>query len=91
MIEKKQKFAKLIQKQHLFFNRILGTILIANNLVNIASATLFSYVLSLTTMSSGKATIISTAVMTPLIVLFAEILPKLIAKAYPERVIRSTC
>lgn len=91
MIEKKQKFAKLIQKQHLFFNRILGTILIANNLVNIASATLFSYVLSLTTMSSGKATIISTVVMTPLIVLFAEILPKLIAKAYPERVIRSTC
>ncbi len=89
MLEKKVRGAKLIQKQHHFFNRTLGTILIANNLVNIGSSTLLVYVLSLAALPTGTATIISTVVMTPIIVLLAEIVPKLVAKAYPEKTVKS--
>ncbi|TPR54343.1 CNNM domain-containing protein [Metamycoplasma neophronis] len=89
MVEKNVRGAKFIQKQHQFFNRTLGTILIANNLVNIGASTLLVYVLSLAALPTGTATIISTVVMTPIIVLFAEIVPKLVAKAYPERTVRS--
>ncbi|WP_427867543.1 hemolysin family protein [Mycoplasmopsis arginini] len=91
MIEKKVKGHKIIEKQHNFFNRTLGTILIANNLVNIASSTLLAYLLTQAFGASkvGLASIISTIVMTPIIVLFAEIIPKLIAKRYPEKTVNS--
>ncbi|MCY2903050.1 hemolysin family protein [Mycoplasmopsis arginini] len=91
MIEKKVKGHKIIEKQHNFFNRTLGTILIANNLVNIASSTLLAYLLTQAFGASkvGLASIISTIVMTPIIVLFAEIIPKLIAKRYPEKTVKS--
>ncbi|WP_373439973.1 hemolysin family protein [Metamycoplasma equirhinis] len=89
LVEKKVRGAKTILKQHKFFNRTLGTILIANNLVNIAASTLLVYILSLSLLSPGTSTIISTAVMTPIIVLFAEIIPKLIAKLHPERTVKA--
>ncbi|WP_330463138.1 hemolysin family protein [Metamycoplasma gateae] len=91
MVEKKVKGYKIIEKQHNFFNRTLGTILIANNLVNIASSTLLAYLLTQAFGASkvGLASIISTIVMTPIIVLFAEIIPKLIAKHRPEQTVRS--
>ncbi|TPE57202.1 HlyC/CorC family transporter [[Mycoplasma] falconis] len=91
LVDKKVKGYKIIEKQHNFFNRTLGTILIANNLVNIAASTLLVYILSLSMMPTGTATIISTFVMTPVIVILAEIVPKLLAKSYPERTVRSFC
>ncbi|BAP39672.1 hemolysin family protein [Metamycoplasma canadense] len=91
MVERKVKGYKLIEKQHNFFNRTLGTILIANNLVNIASSTLLVYVLTQAfgAPKAGLASIISTIVMTPIIVLFAEIIPKIIAKTRAEKTIIS--
>ncbi|WP_373439293.1 CNNM domain-containing protein, partial [Metamycoplasma equirhinis] len=56
---------------------------------NIAASTLLVYILSLSLLSPGTSTIISTAVMTPIIVLFAEIIPKLIAKLHPERTVKA--
>ncbi|RTZ68047.1 MAG: hypothetical protein DSZ21_02645 [Tenericutes bacterium] len=57
--------------------------LIANNLVNIAASTIITYVLSShLSGSNATATIISTFVMTPIIVIFGEIIPKLLAKKY---------
>lgn len=89
MAENKVRGFKLIKKQHKFFNRTLGTILIANNLVNILSSVLFSYILSLASIKSEHQVIISTLVMTPIIVLFSEIVPKVVAKAHPIGVIKS--
>ncbi|PZV98706.1 hemolysin family protein [Metamycoplasma auris] len=91
MIEKKVKCAKIIEKQHRFFNRTVGTILIANNLVNIGSSALLVYLLTIAfgADKAGLASIISTVVMTPIIVLFAEIVPKLFAKAMPEQTVKS--
>lgn len=91
MIDNKEKGAKLIKKQHMFFNRTISTILIANNLVNIASSALFSYLLStlIPTNKSNLQVIISTCVLTPIIVIFSEVVPKVVAKAHPVGVIKS--
>jgi len=80
---KKCRSAILIQKHYKSFGWTLATILIANNLVNIAASTIITYVLSShLSGSNATATIISTFVMTPIIVIFGEIIPKLLAKKY---------
>lgn len=89
MVDNKERGAKLIKKHHLFFNRTLSTILIGNNLVNILASVLFSYMLSSTALSGGMQVIISTCVMTPVIVLFSEVIPKLVAKAHPVGVVKT--
>lgn len=85
MKENKEKGAKLIEKHNKRFNRILTTILIANNLVNVASATLTSYMLGLILNSETSRLIISIFLVTPLLVIFGEITPKLIAKKTPKK------
>ena len=89
MVDNKERGAKLIKKHHLFFNRTLSTILIGNNLVNILASVLLSYRLSSTALSGGMQVIISTCVMTPVIVLFSEVIPKLVAKAHPVGVVKT--
>ncbi|AZZ65405.1 HlyC/CorC family transporter [Metamycoplasma phocicerebrale] len=91
LVEKKVRGAKAILKQHQFFNRTLGTILIANNLVNIGASTLLVFLLTnaFGPEKTGLASLISTIVMTPIIVLFAEIIPKLLAKSRPEKTVRA--
>jgi len=82
-VSNKKRSAILIQKHYKSFGWTLSTILIANNLVNIAASTIITYILS--SHISGNdavATIISTFVMTPIIVIFGEIIPKLMAKKY---------
>nr|WP_233262770.1 CNNM domain-containing protein [Mycoplasma sp. NEAQ87857] len=83
MVEKKERFGTLIQRHVKKYNQILSTILIGNNLVNVGSATLMSFIIGQANFDSGTAAIISTAVVTPLLVLFGEIIPKLLAKAHP--------
>lgn len=66
------------------YDRLLTTILIGNNLVNIAATTIAAlfFVLLL-----GEATgsVVSTVVMTILVLTFGEITPKTLAKRHPER------
>ncbi|AWX42515.1 Putative Mg2+ and Co2+ transporter CorB [Metamycoplasma cloacale] len=91
LMDKKVRGAKLIKKQHIAFNRTVGTILIANNIVNIGSSVLFSYILGKLITNTELAAIISTVVMTPIIVLFAEIIPKIVAKSHPVGTVRTFC
>ncbi|WP_429997445.1 CNNM domain-containing protein [Mycoplasmopsis bovis] len=67
---------------------MLSTILICNNIVNIALSAITSYLLSVWWLANLHEVnkynvIISTAILTPIVVLFGEILPKLAAKKYP--------
>ncbi|QJR44459.1 HlyC/CorC family transporter [Mycoplasma miroungirhinis] len=83
MLEKKEKGAKLIKKHYLSFNQTLSTILFVNNLVNIGSSALTSYILGIWLGANSQLVpIISTVVLTPIIVVFSEIIPKLIAKSH---------
>ena len=78
----KKKSALLITKHYKSFGWTLSTILISNNLVNIASSSLLTYTLTSTLGATPMVTVISIFVMTPLIVIFGEIFPKLLAKKY---------
>ncbi|MFU2193110.1 DUF21 domain-containing protein, partial [Mycoplasma sp. 4079] len=86
LVENEHRFGKLIDKQVKKYNQILSTILIGNNLVNVASSATMSYVLSkYLSDNDSLVVIISTLVVTPILVLFGEITPKLIAKNNPIR------
>ncbi|BAW18524.1 hemolysin C [Mycoplasmopsis bovigenitalium] len=93
IVDNKEFGSKLIKKQYGFFNRILALILICNNIANIGLSAAISYLMSKHLSENYKdySAIISTAVLTPIIVLLGEIVPKLIAKARPVQVAKAFC
>ncbi|WP_027332670.1 CNNM domain-containing protein [Mycoplasmopsis gallinarum] len=92
IVDRNEFGAKLIKKQYKFFNQTLSTILICNNIVNIAASALISYIFSSQVgFLKTYNVLISTLVMTPIIVIFGEIIPKLIAKRYPITVAKIFC
>ena len=67
-------------------DKLLGVILLGNNLINAASATLVA-VIAVRLFGSGELTLsIATLVVTFLILVFSEITPKVIGATYPERI-----
>lgn len=68
------------------YDRLLSTILVGNNIVNIAASALAtSLFLALLNGNNGLATTLSTVVMTIVILIFGEVSPKTIAKESPEK------
>ena len=67
------------------YDRMLSTILVGNNLVNIANTTISAYVFSILIVNPTIANLLNTVVMTLLILIFGEILPKSVAKSRPEK------
>ncbi|UWD34165.1 CNNM domain-containing protein [Mesomycoplasma molare] len=74
---------KIIIKRYEFFPSTLSTILIGNNIVNIAASILLSSLLTEFITDDNLEIVISTLIMTPLIVIFGEIIPKIFAQKYP--------
>ncbi len=67
-------------------DKLLGAILIGNNLVNAAAATLASLI-AVELVGQGKlAYAVSTLAISFLIIVFAEITPKVVGATYPERI-----
>ena len=66
------------------YNKILTTLLIGNNIVNITSSTIGT-VLFVAALGEGLGSTISTIVITVVVLIFGEITPKTIAKEIPER------
>ena len=64
------------------YDKMLSTILIGNNIVNIASASLATIVFTHVLGDAGVS--VSTAVMTVIVLIFGEISPKNLAKEHPE-------
>lgn len=65
------------------FSKLISTILVGNNIVNIASATLATVYFTMLLGENGAS--VATIVMTILVILFGELIPKSLAKAYPEK------
>ena len=85
MIDEEVKGAKLIEKLTEDPNRLLGAILIGNNIVNIAASALATILFTeLVNETAGPA--VATIVMTILVLIFGEITPKSIAKQRSEAV-----
>lgn len=67
-------------------DRLLGVILLGNNLLNTASATLVAIIAATFFAHDEFALFIGTMGVTFAILIFSEITPKVIAAAYPERI-----
>lgn len=85
MAENKVKGARraLYLSEH--SDRVLTTILVGNNIVNILSTTMCAYLLSQFIDSATLYNVVNTVVMTIIILITGEILPKALAKAQPEK------
>ena len=91
MIEKGNKRAPLALKLSENYDKLLSTILIGNNLVNILLSSLATIVvmdicrdLKSEAFAQAYSTIISTVITTVVVLLFGEITPKSMAKNRPE-------
>ncbi|MBR5192464.1 MAG: HlyC/CorC family transporter [Clostridia bacterium] len=68
------------------YDKLISTILIGNNIVNIAAATISTLLFAIViTNPNVDSSVISTVVMTVAVLIFGEITPKFIAKTYPEK------
>ena len=87
LVEEGVKGAKLVEKLTENPSKLLGGILIGNNIVNIgASSIATSLAVRIFGADSDMAIAISTGVMTVLVLIFGEITPKSIAKQKSEQV-----
>ena len=82
---KKAKKAQKVLKQLDNYDRILSTVLVGNNIVNIAASSLATVLfVALLTGKEDLAPVISTIVLTVIILIFGEVMPKTYAKDHPE-------
>lgn len=82
------KKAALVLKMSENYDKLLSTILVGNNIVNIALssiATIWFMQLLAHTAAAGYYSAISTVVITVIVLIFGEISPKSLAKDKPER------
>lgn len=88
LVKKKVKGAKLLEKLKSNPERLLVTILIGNNIVNIGSSSLIT---SLVTQQYGSQAVgVATGMMIFLVLTFGEIVPKSIATTYSSQIARYT-
>ena len=85
LVEKGNKKAALVLKLTDNYDKLLSTILIGNNIVNILLASLGTVLFIKIMNNSPSAPSVSTAVITVVVLIFGEISPKSIAKDMPEK------
>ena len=83
MAEKGDKKAELALTLAEDYDKLISTILIGNNVVNIALASIGT--LFFVNLLGDRGATVSTAVITVVVLIFGEITPKSIAKDYPEK------
>lgn len=80
---KKAKRALTINKKYF---KYLNTILIMNNIVNLAVSSISTYIMMDSLGLGEKAVLFSTIIVSIVVILICEILPKNLAKLWPEKV-----
>ncbi len=82
---KKAKKAGKVLKQLENYDKLLSTVLVGNNIVNIAASSLATvFFVRLLVGKEDLAPAISTIVMTVVVLIFGEVMPKTFAKDHPE-------
>ncbi len=84
-VEKGNKRAKLVLKLADNYDRLISTILIGNNIVNIALSAIATVVCLELITDPAVAPTVSTVVTTVVVLIFGEITPKSLAKDFPEK------
>ena len=67
------------------YDKTLSTILVGNNFVNIASTTIAAYLFGKFILDPTLSNVLNTVIMTIIILICGEIIPKSVAKANPEK------
>lgn len=69
------------------YDKLLSTVLVGNNIVNLSAATVAAsfFALILKNTPSVDSGLVSTIVMTVFVLIFGEVTPKYVAKVYPEK------
>lgn len=81
-----KRAAKTLNLAENKFDKLLSTILVGNNIVNITTATLAAlFFAGILAGTGADPSLISTIVITVAVLLFGEITPKFLAAAYPEK------
>lgn len=87
LVRKGNKSAKLTSGLLAKTDKLLGSILFGNTLLNVAAATLTEViVLRLFGHGNNTALILGSLIITFIILVFSEIMPKVIASSHPERI-----
>ncbi len=86
LIRKGNHSAKLTGRLLSKIDKLLGSILFGNTLLNVAAAAITNIVILRLFGTSELALLAGTLIITFLLLVFSEIMPKIIAASYPERV-----
>ncbi|SEL45643.1 HlyC/CorC family transporter [Nitrosovibrio tenuis] len=86
LVKQGNRGARLTAQLLMNVDKLLGVILLGNNLLNAAAATLVAVIVSLFFSHNELALFFGTVGVTFAILVFSEITPKVIAAAYPERI-----
>ena len=86
LIRKGNRSAKLTGRLLSKIDKLLGSILFGNTLLNVAAAAITNIVILRLFGTSELALLAGTLIITFLLLVFSEIMPKIIAASYPERV-----
>lgn len=81
-----KKAAKILDIAEEHYDKLISSILIGNNIVNISAATLSTLFFAKIMSGNGDSSIVSTAVTTAAVLIFGEITPKFLAKTYSEKI-----
>ena len=86
LVRKGNRSAKLVNNLLGKVDKLLGSILFGNTLVNVAAAALANIIILRLFGQNDWAILLGTLALTFAILVFSEIMPKIIAASYPERV-----
>lgn len=67
------------------YDKFISTVLVGNNIVNLSASTLATIMFARLINDANTSALVSTVAITIAVLLFGEITPKFIAKAYPEK------
>ncbi len=84
--ENKEKGSKKAIYLYEHYDKTLTTLLIGNNLVNVALSTIAVIFFTKLAVDENIVGLVSTAVITIILLIFGEIIPKMIAKLHPEKI-----
>lgn len=84
-VEKKRRGAARVYRLVSRMDRLIGTILVGNNLVNAGIAALSTLVLGELFGDQGTGALVATFASTAVLVVFGDFLPKVMATTHPER------
>ena len=81
-LARKSKLVLKLQENYAIF---LSTVLVGNNIVNMASSSLATYLFTMIYDFGESGVLLATIIMSVLVIIFGEIIPKTLARVWPEK------